>query len=95
MTLQEYAAAHPEEREAIKRAPGELTEDQQRRAQAAGWKEYQENIIKAGQLRNEINKGIAAGEDTAGLLLKALECISRMTGDQAFYTVNKRKLTGE
>lgn len=95
MTLQEYAAANTEKIEAIKKAPGELTEEQQRRARAAGWKQYQDNIIKAGQLRGEISRGIAAGEDTAGLLLKALECISCMTGDQVFYTVTKRKLTGE
>ncbi len=93
MTLQEYAAEFPDKTDTIKRAPGELTEDRQ--ARAAAWKEYQDNIIKAGQLRSEISKGIAAGEDTADLLLKALKCISCMTGDQVFYTANKKHLTGD
>jgi len=47
-------------------------------------KEYQANILRSGQLRAEILKGAAAGEDPIALLLKAGECIGRMTDDKMF-----------
>lgn len=56
--------------------------------------EYQDNIRKAGQLRGDINKDIAAGADPYSILLKAIECISLMTGDKDFYTVNKKQING-
>jgi len=59
---------------------------------AAGYKEHQENIKRAGQLRAEINKGVQAGEPVYRLLLKAIECISLMTGDKLFYDMNKNNL---
>lgn len=59
---------------------------------AAGYREQQENIREAGQLRAEINKSIQAGEPIYGILLKAIECISLMTGDKLFYDANKENL---
>ena len=59
---------------------------------ARTYKEHQENIRRAGQLRAEINKGIQAGESVYKVLLKAIECISLMTGDRVFYDMNKSNL---
>jgi len=59
---------------------------------AAVYKEHQENIKQAEQLRTEINKGVQAGEPVFKLLLKAIECISLMTGDKLFYDMNKSNL---
>jgi len=58
----------------------------------ATYKEQQDNIKKAGQLRADINKGVQAGEPIYKLLLKAIECISLMTGDKLFYEANKANL---
>lgn len=52
----------------------------------AVYSEYQQNIRNAGDLRTDIIKGIQRAEDPAGLLLKAMECISLMTGDKVIYT---------
>lgn len=41
--------------------------------------EYQDNIRKAGQLRGDINKDIAAGADPYSILLKAIELYRSMT----------------
>ena len=56
------------------------------------YKKMADNIRRAGQLRAEINKGIQAGEPVFKLLLKAIECISLMTGDKLFYDMNKSNL---
>ena len=53
---------------------------------------YQQNIKKAGSLRAEVLKGMKRGEDPARLLLKAVECISLMTGDTAIYTQAQKDL---
>lgn len=53
---------------------------------------YQRNIQRAGTLRTDITKGIQNGEDPLALLLKAVECISLMTGDTAMYTQSKEDL---
>ena len=53
---------------------------------------HQEAIIKSGQLTSEITKGIRAGEKLENLFLKAIECISLMTGDKLFYELNKNNL---
>ena len=45
------------------------------------YRDYQENIHRAGTLRSEILKGMKRGEDPLALLLKATECIGLMTGD--------------
>lgn len=50
------------------------------------YQSYQENIHRAGSLRSEILKGIKRGEDPVKTLLKAVECISLMTGDTVIYT---------
>ena len=54
---------------------------------------YQDNIKKAGNCRSEILKGIKRGEDPLALLLKAVECISLMTGDTAIYPQAKGDIT--
>lgn len=48
------------------------------------YKEYQDNIRKAGELRSQILYGARAGEAPVALLLKACQCISSMTGDSVF-----------
>lgn len=53
--------------------------------------EFQSNIKKSETLRAEILKGQLAGESTDILFIKAVECISLMTGDTAFYNQIKRK----
>lgn len=56
------------------------------------YREYNDNRRKAGTLKGEINKAINAGEDITEILLKALECISLMTGEKLFYDINQKKL---
>ncbi len=78
-----------------KRTPLEIAQAEQQDAveQArAVYKAYQENILKAGTLQSEILKGIQQGENTAVLLLKALEVISCMTGETVTYQVAKDTL---
>lgn len=53
----------------------------------------QENIRRAGTLRSEILKGIKRAEEPTALLLKALKCISLMTGDTAIYTQSKKDIS--
>ena len=50
---------------------------------------YQENIQRAGMIRADILKGIKRGEEPLDLLLKAVECISLMTGDSHIYSQSK------
>lgn len=47
--------------------------------------EYSENRRRAGALRKEIAIGARDGDDLLTLLDKAVECITCMTGDTAFY----------
>jgi hypothetical protein len=51
-----------------------------------------DNINKSQHLRVEITKGLAQGADHKEILEKALLCISLMTGDEAFYNVNRGRL---
>lgn len=69
------------------RAAQEASQERAKLAQL--YKEQQENIRAAEQLRVEIIKGIKAGIDLYILFLKALDCISRMTGDQLYYDMNE------
>ena len=65
-------------------------EQQEAEARAAAvYKEHQENIHKAGQLRTDILRGLQQGENSYNLLLQAMQCISFMTGDTVFYTQGK------
>lgn len=57
------------------------------------YKAQQENIKKAGSLRADILKGMKRGEEPIALLLKAMECISCMTGDTAIYAQSKADIT--
>ena len=56
------------------------------------YKSYQNNIRAAGSCRSDILKGIKRGEEPLALLLKAVECISLMTGDTAIYAQGKADL---
>lgn len=69
-------------------------ERQERENNRQMYARYQQNIKRAGTLRSDIVKGIQAGEDPAILLLKAVECISLMTGDTAIYSQSKEDLLG-
>jgi hypothetical protein len=51
-----------------------------------------EQTSKVLTLKQELNDGIDAAQDMGLLLLKAIECISLMTGDKAFYSSNKEKI---
>lgn len=59
---------------------------------AAIMKEYQENIRRSQHIRAEINKDIKQGKDPKAILIKAIECISLLTGDKLFYNQNKAAL---
>lgn len=72
-------------------SPESVTEALQARV-AGVYKRQQENIHKEKGLRTEITKGIQAGQSTYRLLLKAMECISLMTGDGGFYSQGKAEL---
>jgi len=50
------------------------------------YREYQHNIKESGSLRTAILKGAKVGEPPVALLLKAVKCISLMTGDTVFYS---------
>ena len=50
------------------------------------YREYQKNIKLTDSTQAEILKGLRTGEDPVGLLLKAIEAISLMTGNKHFYT---------
>lgn len=56
------------------------------------YRDYQQNIRRSGTLRAEILKGIQRGEDPLDLLLKAMECISKMTGDIAIYRQSQKDI---
>ena len=51
-------------------------------------KKYQENIKKSEILRAEINKS----SDLQEMLLKSLEIVSLLTGDETFYKINAKKV---
>ena len=59
---------------------------------AAAYREYQDNIKRAGRLRADITKGIHEGEDLYTLLLWSMEAISRMTNDRLFFEQGKADL---
>lgn len=50
------------------------------------YQQHQQNIKKAGDMIPEITKGILAADNPLALLLKAIECIGIMTGNNAFYS---------
>lgn len=52
------------------------------------WLEHQENIKKSEILKAEINKS----SDLQEMLLKSLEIVSLLTGDETFHKINTRKL---
>ncbi len=52
------------------------------------YENYQRDILKSEALRCEINKSSNLKE----MLLKSLECISLMTGDETFYKLNSKKV---
>lgn len=95
MNLWEYAAQTAQEAqqdaqegaERIGIAP--ILREQEGRTEAeeralAICKEKQEAIAQSEAARSSILKGIQAGESTAKLLLLAVDCIGRITGDRVF-----------
>ena len=56
------------------------------------WKIQAEFLNRLDTQRSAINKAIEAAEPLEDILLKALECIAIMSGDQLFFTMNKAKL---
>ena len=52
------------------------------------WLEHQENIKKSEILRAEVNKST----DLQEMLLKSLEIVSLLTGDETFYKINAEKV---
>lgn len=52
------------------------------------YEKYQDNIMKSEALRIEINRS----NDLQETLLKSLEIVSLLTGDETFYKINARKL---
>lgn len=76
-----------------KKALYTLGKEQRDRSRAReAYSAYQENIKRAGDLRSAISCGLRSGEDLAEILLRALECISRMTGDSFFLEQGKADL---
>jgi hypothetical protein len=53
----------------------------------------QNNVKKSEELRIWILKGLKRGETQETLLLKALECISCMTGDSVFFEQAKNYIS--
>lgn len=75
--------------ESCKKRKEEIIEEYQRCSSCLDvHKKYQENIMKSEILRTEINKS----SDIVETLLKSLECISLMTGDETFYKINAEKV---
>lgn len=56
------------------------------------YKDYQDKIKDSSDLRISINKGLKSGESIESLFLKAVKCISLMTGDTTIYTGAHRSL---
>lgn len=56
------------------------------------YKSHQEAMHKAGQCKADINIGILSAESPLILLLKAIECISLMTGDKLFLEQSQANL---
>jgi len=69
-----------------------IEEERARREQA---KIEADNTKRSEQLRIKITKDILGGVAVHEILLTALECISTMTGDTAFYEQNKRQLQAQ
>lgn len=103
MNLWEYAAQTAQEAtqgaqegaERISIAP--LLREQERRPEAeeralAICKEKQAAIAESEAARTSILKGIQAGEPAAKLLLLAVDCIGRITGDSVFAAQSRADL---
>ena len=67
-------------------------EKQERERMREMYSTYQDNIKRAGSLRADLLKGIQRGEEPLALLLKAVECISLMTGDTVIYDQSKEDI---
>lgn len=70
-----------------------LEKEKQEREQArCVYATYQQNIKRAGTLRRDIATGIKEGGNPLPILLKAIECISLMTGDTVLYSQCKEDI---
>ena len=70
-----------------------FAEQAERQQIRKAYKEYQENIKRAGECRTELVKGIQQGNETKVLLLKAVECIGLMTGDRELLPQIKKDMS--
>lgn len=68
------------------------TQEPQGTQPPAAGRPHQANALKAELHKAEITKGIIAGESPYKLLLKAIECISLMTGEPAYYEYNRANI---
>lgn len=82
--IKEEYQGTPEGLEKLQTAAERRKQDLQRYREA--YKEYQDNIKRAGMLREEITLGARAGTNPATLLLQAVECIAAMTGEAYYFT---------
>ena len=53
---------------------------------------YQKNTRESEKIMGEITKGIMTGTDPAQLLLKAIQIIGHMTGDEHFHATNRENM---
>ena len=75
------------------RGLNQLDRERQEREHARNmYAEYQKNIKRSEALRAGILKGLREREDPRALLLKAVECISLMTGETVIYSQAKEDL---
>lgn len=86
LILKAKKAPQEEENKALHRLDG-IKRERDNTRQMYGT--YQDSIERAGTLRADLLKGLGAGEAPLDLLLKALECISLMTGDKQTYIQGK------
>lgn len=99
MDLRQYAATQAE---AVKvpapPPPPLLAREQAQEAQdalreAEVYKRYQEATKTSEQARTAITKGLQAGENPYKLLLTAVDCIGKLTGDTVFSSSAKDTIT--
>lgn len=89
----------PQKEDIGKKALINLKREQEDHKRTMGvYEEYQGNIKASGSLQADILKGVKVGEPVELLFLKAVECISRMTSNNLFYSQVKEdfiKIYGE
>lgn len=101
MNLREFARNQQSEPQEIRPAAPALPLQRQQEHEKAvtasaadAYRQYQENIRRAGGLRTDIIRGLEAGENPYKLLYLAAECIGSMTGEtKVFADAVKGRIT--